>query len=180
MKKLCNYYYSLSKNNKNIGEQSIDIIRNGNEEFISIELFLIGKKVTVNVKYVDGLLEYYVKNTLESGMLKEEKLNSIQKNEYSFYRNGKEGTIVSGKPLSIYEKTIFVLYSQGRAVGQKVFSEKNIISLESLSTYKIKYFLMENGAYKIHLPEKMMIEYGEDHIFKYSINLENGIEMKID
>ena len=56
MKKLCNYYYSLSKNNKNIGEQSIDIIRNGNEEFISIELFLIGKKVTVNVKYVDGLL----------------------------------------------------------------------------------------------------------------------------
>ncbi len=87
MKKLCNYYYSLSKNNKNIGEQSIDIIRNGNEEFISIELFLIGKKVTVNVKYVDGLLEYYVKNTLESGMLKEEKLNSIQKNEYSFYRN---------------------------------------------------------------------------------------------
>ena len=85
MKKLCNYYYSLSKNNKNIGEQSIDIIRNGNEEFISIELFLIGKKVTVNVKYVDGLLEYYVKNTLESGMLKEEKLNSIQKNEYSFY-----------------------------------------------------------------------------------------------
>ncbi|WP_208913678.1 hypothetical protein [Roseburia intestinalis] len=44
MKKLCNYYYSLSKNNKNIGEQSIDIIRNGNEEFISIELFLIGKK----------------------------------------------------------------------------------------------------------------------------------------
>ena len=30
--------------------------------FISIELFLIGKKVTVNVKYVDGLLEYYVKN----------------------------------------------------------------------------------------------------------------------
>ena len=43
MKKLCNYYYSLSKNNKNIGEQSIDIIRNGNEEFISIELFLIGK-----------------------------------------------------------------------------------------------------------------------------------------
>ena len=46
MKKLCNYYYSLSKNNKNIGEQSIDIIRNGNEEFISIELFLIGKKIT--------------------------------------------------------------------------------------------------------------------------------------
>ena len=176
MKKLCNYDYSLSKNNKNIGEQSIDIIRNGNEEFISIELFLIGKKVTVNVKYVDGLLEYYVKNTLESGMLKEEKLNSIQKNEYSFYRNGKEGTIVSGKPLSIYEKTIFV----PNEVPQKVFSEKNIISLESLSTYKIKYFLMENGAYKIHLPEKMMIEYGEDHIFKYSINLENGIEMKID
>lgn len=102
MKKLCNYYYSLSKNNKNIGEQSIDIIRNGNEEFISIELFLIGKKVTVNVKYVDGLLEYYVKNTLESGMLKEEKLNSIQKNEYSFYRNGKEGTIVSGKPLGLF------------------------------------------------------------------------------
>lgn len=28
--------------------------------------------------------------------------------------------------------------------------------------------------------KKMMIEYGEDHIFKYSINLENGIEMKID
>lgn len=132
--------------------------------------------MTVNVKYVDGLLEYYVKNTLESGMLKEEKLNSIQKNEYSFYRNGKEGTIVSGKPLSIYEKTIFV----PNEVPQKVFSEKNIISLESLSTYKIKYFLMENGAYKIHLPEKMMIEYGKDHIFKYSINLENGIEMKID
>ena len=175
MEKKVDYYYSLYKNHTTIGEQNINIIMNGNIEKIYVELLLMGKKIEVDIKYIDGKLEGYAKKISEAGLIKEEKLYMIRKNEYSFYQYGKEGIITSGKPLAIYEKEVLL----PNEIPEKVFSEKTIISLESLSTYKIKYFPMENGAYKIYMPERMMVEYGENYTFMYSLNLENVVETKL-
>ena len=169
MKKLCNYYYSLSKNNKNIGEQSIDIIRNGNEEFISIELFLIGKKVTVNVKYVDGLLEYYVKNTLE--------LNGYNHYEISnFAKLGKE----SRHNLNCWNQEEYIQIEESQSLEDKKneFMMLGFRKIQGVDIARFKEKFIDNPIFLYRENLNKLVEEGLIEVDLNHIKLTNkGIDL---
>lgn len=170
------YNYLICKNKIKIGEQNITIKESTiAEQQIAIELCMLGGvKDIVHFDIINGKLSYYYKNVYRSSSLQyHEELELVEEGRYLIKKTNFESKVIFNEPISIYEKELFVPINRIDSLMYKNL----IISLEAMKTYRIRFILMDNGAYKLLVPEKIIVKYNEDNVCVYYKNIENGVEI---